>query len=132
MPTGQPPSTPTPGPLLATSRQTATTQTGIPVLVTLEARDSISDATITFFIVSQPEHGTVVLSGSGVIYTPTLLFSGIDIFGFMATDDHGQTSNVSSVTITVSSTPTTAQPPVVWTAHAVPVWQNEGSGPTFK
>ncbi|WP_186445098.1 autotransporter domain-containing protein [Mesorhizobium sp. J18] len=62
-------------------------------------------------IASQPNNGTVTVSGTDVTYTPDADFSGTDSFTYSATNDAG-TSEPGMVTINVE--PTAEQPTVSW------------------
>lgn len=74
--------------------------TGAPVATTLSASD-VDGNSLTLRIVSQPQHGTVGLSGSTATYYPEAHFSGTDVFTFAAWD--GETdSNLGQVTVDVS------------------------------
>ncbi len=78
------------------------------VTVDVTANDTDSDGTInvtTVQIQTAPLNGTAVPNGTtGVVtYTPNSGFSGTDVFTYTVNDDDGATSNVATVTLTVSS-----------------------------
>jgi VCBS repeat-containing protein len=61
-------------------------------------------STLTAQLVSGPSHGTLTLNANGSFtYTPAAGYAGSDIFTYMASDGTN-TSNVATVTFTVSST----------------------------
>ena len=65
----------------------------------LVATDAENDP-ITFAIASQPANGTVSLTGSYVVYTPTTDYVGTDSFTFTASDG-SLTSSATTVSLTV-------------------------------
>lgn len=71
-------------------------------LYALRASDPDRDA-ITYEIVTQPAHGTVSLSGRNAQYTPTANYYGADSYTFRARDTGGSTSNVATVSYTVTA-----------------------------
>lgn len=77
-----------------------TTEEDTPVDVTLVASD-VDDDTLTYAIVDEPAHGSVILVGDVATYTPELDFTGEDSFTFKANDGTAD-SNVATVTITVT------------------------------
>lgn len=79
--------------------QDVVTQQNVPVNITLAADDEDGDA-LTFFVVSQPAHGSLTGSAPNLIYTPDSRFSGTDSFTFKASDGEFD-SNIATVTITV-------------------------------
>lgn len=70
----------------------------------LQGSSTIKDATLTYIIVEQPAHGTLVHSdetSANFTYTPTLDYIGEDSFTYKVND--GKTdSNIATVTITIS------------------------------
>ena len=70
-----------------------------PAIIHLSADDSDGDV-LTYSMVSQPQNGSMNVSGTTFIYTPTQEFTGIDFFTFKATDGALE-SNVATVTINV-------------------------------
>jgi hypothetical protein len=82
-----------------TSAESITTNEETPVQVTLDATDADND-TLTFAIISQPEHGMVSILGNVATYTPATDYFGSDSFTFQANDGLAN-SNISTVTITV-------------------------------
>lgn len=61
---------------------------------------------------TNPTNGTLVVSGTGFDYTPNTGYIGSDSFTYQLEDDTGLNSNISTVTLTVttSNTPPTANP----------------------
>ncbi len=53
--------------------------------------------------VSAPNHGTAVVSGSALTYTPTVGYSGADSFAYTVTDNASGLSNTATVSVTVSA-----------------------------
>ncbi len=102
-------------PPTADSQSVSTTE-DTPVSITLTGTDPNSD-TITFTLVSQPEHG--VLSGSppNLTYSPDANFNGGDSFSYVANDGQA-TSDPATATITI--TPVN-DPPVAVDDSAVAV-----------
>jgi len=80
--------------------QSVTTPEETPVDVTLVATDIENDP-LTYAIVAQPAHGTVVLVDNVATYTPALNYTGPDSFTFKA-NDGALDSNVATVSITVT------------------------------
>lgn len=82
------------------------------VTINVLANDTDSDGSVdptSVQIASQPAHGSVSVTQSGtVIYTPAAAYSGSDSFTYSVKDDQGATSNVATVTITVTAS---APPP---------------------
>jgi len=83
--------------------QQATSNQGQPVAIALIASDSDSP-TLTFAIDAPPAHGTLMGALPNVIYTPDVRYSGSDAFTFEVSDG-SLTSNVATVTLTVSAAP---------------------------
>ena len=63
--------------------------------------DSVAPASIA--LVSNGINGTAKLVDGGLVYTPNANFNGTDSFSYTVNDQSGETSNVASVTITVTS-----------------------------
>lgn len=82
--------------------QALTTPQGTALPITLTATDPDGDA-LTYRVVTDPLHGTVTGSGSSLTYTPAAGFSGLDTFGFTASDGE---SAAGEGRITVDVTPT--------------------------
>ncbi|QYI98821.1 tandem-95 repeat protein [Curtobacterium flaccumfaciens pv. flaccumfaciens] len=79
---------------------TASTDSGIPVTIDVQANDRGSDLETT--IVTGPSHGTAVVAVDGSVeYTPTAGASGNDSFTYTVTDGSGVTTGAATVTITV-------------------------------
>lgn len=80
---------------------------------TVLINDSDADAGDTFVInsVTPPINGTAVMTGNLITYTPNSNYCGMDTFEYTTIDLSGATSNVGSVTMTVTcvnDTPTTS------------------------
>ena len=69
--------------------------------VTLVASDAEEDE-LTYTLVAQPAHGTVILVGTTATYTPALNFVGEDSFTYKANDGLVD-SNTATVTITITA-----------------------------
>jgi uncharacterized repeat protein (TIGR03803 family) len=80
--------------------QSVSTDQGSPVPITLTATDPDNDV-MSYSVVSGPSHGSLTGSAPILTYTPSAAFAGPDSFKFKATDSHGATSNVATVSITV-------------------------------
>jgi hypothetical protein len=63
---------------------------------------------LSLFAVGAPAHGTAVLSGATVLYTPTVNFFGAEVFTYTVTDCNGGYATT-SVTVTVSGLPDAPQ-----------------------
>jgi len=80
---------------------TASTDEDTPVTVDVLANDSDVDGdTLSFIAVSTGAHGSVVLAGNNVIYTPEANFNGADEFSYIIAD--GQGSSYATVSVIVS------------------------------
>jgi VCBS repeat-containing protein len=88
------------------TNDSATTSQGTPVTVAVLANDTdVDSASLVVASVSDPPHGTVVANANGTItYAPDPGYSGPDAFGYSA-GDGSATSNVATVSITVSPVP---------------------------
>ncbi|WP_194163481.1 tandem-95 repeat protein [Mycolicibacterium sp. P1-5] len=76
----------------------------------LVGNDSDADGdTLTVTGVSSGTHGTAVLSGATVTYTPNQNFSGADSFTYSVADGHGGTAT-GTVSVTVTVTPVNTRP----------------------
>jgi hypothetical protein len=73
-----------------------------PKEIALPATDDDGD-TLTYEIVAEPTHGTVLVSGNLATYTPDAGYTGPDSFTFKALDGTGE-SNVATVSVTVTAT----------------------------
>jgi hypothetical protein len=82
--------------------------TGFQTPVAIDLATSVSGNFTRVSIVAPPGHGTAVLNGTVVTYTPATGFVGTDTFTYNATGPGG-TSAAATVTITVSATPPTAR-----------------------
>ncbi|NMO15107.1 OmpA family protein [Pyxidicoccus fallax] len=84
--------------------QTLVTTTGAPVAVTLAATDPDAGQTLTWTIVTPPQHGTLSGTPPNLTYTPNPGYTGADSFTFQVRDC-GQDSNVATVDVDVSDAP---------------------------
>ncbi len=78
-----------------------TTNEDIAVEIPLVAIDPDGDA-LTFAVATQPQHGTVTITGTTATYTPATNHNGPDSFTFTATDPSSAASSPSVVPITVT------------------------------
>ncbi|MBK7538229.1 MAG: tandem-95 repeat protein [Myxococcales bacterium] len=84
----------------------------LPVL----ANDQLGDTPTTLTYVSPPPHGTVVVLGDQVVYTPSPDYAGLDLFTYEITDADGQ---VASATVSIDVTEVDDLPTAVDDAAAV-------------
>ena len=88
----------------AANDDSANTAMNAAVQIAVLANDSDPDGdTLQVIAVSTPGHGTAVISGSGVLYTPAAGFFGTDTFSYTVSDGLGGT-DTATVTVTVSET----------------------------
>jgi hypothetical protein len=98
------------------------------VAITLQASD-VDGNPLTYAVVTPPAHGSLSGTAPSLIYTPAAGFAGPDSFTFKANDGQAD-SNMATVSITVTASPTTTalhNP----TAHA-PVTSNAGDKNGFQ
>lgn len=76
------------------------TVSGVSATASLVGEDPEDDS-VTFQIVEYPEHGTLSVSGSKVVYTPAEGYTGRDSFSYTATDVYGNVSRTAETTIMV-------------------------------
>jgi hypothetical protein len=100
------------------SDQSVTTPEDTPVAITLTGSDVDGDS-LTYTVVTQPQHGTLSGSGASLTYTPAADYSGPDGFTFRVNDGTVD-SNVATVSVTV--TPGVNLPPSCDAAAAVILW----------
>jgi hypothetical protein len=86
---------------------TVATSVSTPVQIGVLANDTDSDGTIdptSVTVVTPAAHGSTAVSPTtGVVtYTPTTAFTGPDAFTYTVEDDDGATSNIATVSITVT------------------------------
>ncbi len=89
------------------SDDNATTVEGAAVVVNVLANDSDSDGSVdpaTVTVQSNPGNGATSVDGASgtVTYTPNSGFTGADSFGYTVQDDDGATSNIATVSVSVS------------------------------
>jgi hypothetical protein len=89
--------------------QTLTASSSTAVTITLTATDEDGDP-LTYTVVTGPAHGTLSGTGPDLTYTATAGYTGPDSFTFRAADAY-LSSNLATVTITVTSGPLTPLPP---------------------
>ena len=83
----------------------ASTSEAWPVTVNVLSNDTDPDDNpLTLDSVTQPGHGTAVIDGNAVEYTPAPGFSGADAFTYVVSDGQGGTAT-GSVNVSVSATP---------------------------
>lgn len=86
------------------------------VTIQVLANDSDVDAdTLTLESVAAPAHGTAILSGNNILYTPAINYSGPDTFTYTVNDQQGGIV-AATVNITVNITP-------------LQTWQRDSFGP---
>jgi len=85
----------------------ASSKADAPVTIDVLANDSEPGGTLdtsSVKIVEKPAHGSVSVNAAGsVLYTPTAGFSGSDSFTYSVMDLQGASSNVASVTVSVTA-----------------------------
>ena len=84
----------------------AQTDTGIPVVIDVLANDSDADGSLdtqSLTVTVAPAHGSAVVSGGRITYTPTAGYTGGDTFRYTVRDDVGSVSNAALVTVAVGS-----------------------------
>ena len=85
----------------------ATTAEDTPVTIGVLANDTDVDGdTLTVTAVTQPAHGAVSFTASGVTYSPAANYNGSDSFTYSISDGHGGTASATvSMTITAVNDP---------------------------
>jgi uncharacterized repeat protein (TIGR01451 family) len=72
----------------------AMTDLDVPVVISVLSNDTDPNGDIlTITQVTPPAHGTVIISGTSIIYTPTLGYSGPDAFTYLVADGYGATDS---------------------------------------
>ena len=82
--------------------QSVATDEDTPATITMTASDVDVDDTLTFAVVTTPEHGTLSGTAPNLTYTPNPDYNGPDSFTFKANDGTVD-SNIATVSITVNS-----------------------------
>jgi len=95
--------TPTP----VTAADAVNTMMNVPATIAVTANDAGPLDSIE--IATPPQHGTAIVSGLNVVYTPTADFSGIDTFTYTAHGEGG-TGAPTTVTVTVNPLPVAGAP----------------------
>ena len=81
----------------------ATTLEAIPVTIPVLVNDSDPEgAALALVSPGTPAHGTAVISGSSIVYTPASVFAGTDTFTYTVTDGPAGATATATVTVTVS------------------------------
>ncbi len=93
----------TPSPLIAVA-DSATTAADQAVSVNVLNNDTGGTQPLSVSAVTAPAHGTATISGTAILYTPTVGYSGPDSFGYTVRDANGQTAST-TVSVTVTSNP---------------------------
>ncbi|MDP1569776.1 MAG: Ig-like domain-containing protein [Vicinamibacterales bacterium] len=88
------------------SDQTVTTPEDTPIAIAIGASHPDGNP-LSYAIVSGPAHGTAVLTGGSIDYTPAADFHGTDTFTVLVTDDKGGSA---TATITIIVTPVNDAP----------------------
>jgi hypothetical protein len=99
---------PAPNKAPVAANDVAWTQAGVATLINVLGNDVDVDAgpsPLKITNVSAPAHGTAILVGSNVQYTPALAFSGTDTFSYTISD--GDLSASANVVVTVAAPDTT-------------------------
>jgi len=99
------------------------------------SNDTDSDGVVdgsTVTIISLPSNGTVTNQGNGVVtYTPNGGFTGVDSYSYTVRDDDGAESNVATVSIVVSSAPSSQVLFEDSFEGAAPAWVQDSQGDWF-
>ena len=94
---------------VATSKSISTPK-NTPVTVQLQGTDPDGDA-LNAFVLTQPGHGSLVVTGASARYTPTTGYTGPDSFTFAVNDGHLQSApGTISVTVTAPTVPVNLPP----------------------
>jgi DNA-binding protein len=80
---------------------TASVEEDTTLRITLAVQDPEND-TLTYELVNQPAHGTAVVQGSQLIYTPELNYNGTDSISYIASDSEFSTQ-AANIAITVTA-----------------------------
>ncbi len=101
----------------------ASTLENAPVSIAVLANDSDPDGDLPAVeSISQPAHGTTILAGSSIVYTPALNYHGDDVFTYMAVDGRGGTCAATvRLTVVAVNHPPVAQDDNAMTNEDVPV-----------
>ncbi|GAA0655064.1 Ig-like domain-containing protein [Rheinheimera tangshanensis] len=83
------------------SNSTASVEEDATLRITLAVQDPEND-TLTYELVNQPAHGTAVVQGSQLIYTPELNYNGTDSISYIASDSEFSTQTA-TIAITVTA-----------------------------
>ena len=80
---------------------TISTDEDVPADIILSASDIENDL-LTYLIIDEPLHGTLLISGPDIIYTPNLNYNGLDSFTFNVNDGLLE-SNIAKITIIINA-----------------------------
>ncbi len=91
-----------------TGRDSVSTPEDTPLTIAVLANDSDPDGqTLAIATAANPSHGTAVIQGTSLLYTPNLNFAGLDTISYTATDGSLSTSGLAIVLVSaVNDTPT--------------------------
>ena len=88
-------------PIAVADAATTAEDTAVTIAVLANDTDRDDDA-LSVDSVGAPQHGTVVIAGQQVTYTPAANYNGADSFTYVVTDGHGG-SGTGTVTVTVTA-----------------------------
>lgn len=94
-------------PVASNDSKTTLMNTAVSIGVLANDSDANGDA-ISIRTFGQPTHGSVVQSGSSLIYTPAANYTGTDSFVYTIKDSYGVSSGSATVTLTVNAPPNSA------------------------
>ena len=103
-----------------------TTEMATPVTIDVLNNDSDPDGdALSIVLITDPGHGTAVLVGTNIVYTPEDGFTGIDYFTYVICDNGSPAlCDTAYVSILVTPTGLNAQPDIAFTNVNVPVQIN--------
>ncbi|OWY21482.1 T9SS C-terminal target domain-containing protein [Sphingobacteriales bacterium UPWRP_1] len=71
------------------NNDSAQTNSGTPVWIDITANDVANGTTLTIASFTQPQYGTVTVSGNGLQYVPDAGFEGVDLFTYQICNEFG-------------------------------------------
>jgi hypothetical protein len=95
-------------PVPVAANDTATLRENTSVTINVLANDTSAGGTLnpaSIKVVVPPSHGTAVVTNGEVVYMPTSGYTGLDTFQYSVQDNLGTVSNVATVSIDVTSPP---------------------------
>lgn len=107
---------------------TARVVDGRSVVINVLANDSNDGAPITSIAVTRPGHGTAVVAGTTIRYTPAAGFSGTDRFSYTITTANGSATAAVRVSVAAAA-PTTSAPAPTPTPTASAAAASSSSAP---